>query len=764
MLGVRNEELRPMGIVGRLFQDLTTAVTGKRRWTPQEVRDLVQRGDLQQAAEAVKLLAEGTPDRELTGLCLGGEIAFREHRDADAESMFREALSISPGRGDAHYGLSLVFLARGEKEPALRHAQFSVNASKEARCSAQLGLCQLEMGNHKLAESALARATRLDPLDKASWNNLGITRRVGGRIGGAKAAFERALEIDPHFAQAAANAARLASELKAAGVQVCATGEAQPDAGDGGTPPELLECRRLAEQGELDLAINQCEEFCQRFPDDGRYAIDLSRFYRANGDPQSGLDVLQAYLSRHSDDLDIVTELACALAREGEYKQAFPLAKRALESRPDDVRALNCMAELRIEQSRFAKAGELLEKAFAIEPSIEARGRLAANLLNRCHYERALEHVQKMLEERPSVAGDVAGIQIYALTNLGRHDEALPLVERAIQENPHDPNRRFPRATIHLLNERFAQGWDDYAYRNLASTKHLRMLPFPQWAGEPLEGKTILLLADQGLGDQVMFASCLPDLLALRPGRTVVEVNARVAKTIARSFPTCEVIPTKQDNAFEWVPELGQIDYFAPIGDLPQRFRRERSDFPDHRGYLQPDPIRTAYWREQLFALGPKPKIGVSWRGGSEVTRRVLRTMDVTQLLPLTQACDADWVCLQYGDVTEDLAKARDGGLNLRYWPESIKDLDEFSALISALDLVVTVCNTTVHYAGALARPVWVMAPRIPEWRYGLHSTVMPWYPTSTMFRQAVDGDWASTLDVVARRLLTRRWLTQGVK
>jgi tetratricopeptide (TPR) repeat protein len=749
-----------MGIVGRLFQDLTTAVTGKRRWTPQSVRDLVQRGDLQQAAQAVNLLAEETPDRKLTSLCLGGEIAFRDHRDADAETLFREALSISPGRGDAHYGLSLVFLARGEKEAALRHAQFAVNASKEARCSAQLGLCQLEMGNHKLAESALARATRLDPLDKASWNNLGIARRVSGRIGGAQAAFERALEIDPQFEQAAANAARLKAELQAAGIQASTKVVATADAADCGTEPELLECRRLAQDGEIDLAINQCEEFCQRFPDDGRYAIELSKLYRTNGDPQSGLDVLQAFLSRHPDDLDVVTELACALVREGEYKQAFPLTKRALESRPDDVRALNCMAELRIEQGRYAEAGELLEKAFAIDPSIEARGRLAANLLNRCHYERALEHVQTMLEERPSVAGDVAGIQIYALTNLGRHDEALPLVERAIQENPHDPNRRFPRATIHLLNERFAQGWDDYAYRNLASTKHLRMLAFPQWAGEPLEGKTILLLADQGLGDQVMFASCLPDLLARRPARTIVEVNARVAKTIARSFPTCEVIPTKQDNAFEWVRELGHIDYFTPIGDLPQQFRRQRSDFPDHRGYLQPDPPRTDFWREQLRALGPRPKIGVSWRGGSEVTRRVLRTMDVMQLLPLTKACDADWICLQYGDVSADLARAHDGGLSLQYWPESIKDLDEFAALISALDLVVTVCNTTVHYAGALARPVWVMAPRIPEWRYGLHSTVMPWYPASTMFRQDVDGDWSSTLDAVAAQLRTRNWLT----
>ena len=161
-----------MGIIGSLFRDLATAVSGKRSWTPQEVRDLLQRGSLAEASSAVTMLAKETPQRELTTLCMSGEIAFRERRDEDAEKHFRDALAISPGLGDAHYGLSLVMLERGEKESALRHAQFAVNASREARCSAQLGLCHLGMGNHALAESALARATRLDPLDKSSWNNL----------------------------------------------------------------------------------------------------------------------------------------------------------------------------------------------------------------------------------------------------------------------------------------------------------------------------------------------------------------------------------------------------------------------------------------------------------------------------------------------------------------------------------------------------------------------------------------------------------------
>jgi hypothetical protein len=255
----------------------------------------------------------------------------------------------------------------------------------------------------------------------------------------------------------------------------------------------------------------------------------------------------------------------------------------------------------------------------------------------------------------------------------------------------------------------------------------------------------------------VMFASCLPDLLALGPARTIVEVVDRVAPTIKRSFPACEVIATKQDNAFTWVTQLGSVDFFVPMGDLPRHFRRERAAFPTHKGYLQASADRVEHWRAELAALGQHPKIGISWRGGTEVTRKGLRTVALTDLVPLTEACDATFVCLQYGDVRSDLADAAAAGLKAHYWPEAIKDLDEFSALISSLDLVITVCNTTVHYAGALGCPVWVMAPHVPEWRYGLHFDSMPWYPSSRMFRQPHAGDWPAVVQRVSQEMSSWR-------
>lgn len=745
----------PLSILSSLVRSISGKLARRRERSAAEIRDLMAKGQLEEARAALSDLAETTLQRDVMLHCLRGELAYREHDDAEAEHEFRAALAEAAGFGDAHYGLSLVLLARGEREDALRHAQFAQNCGGvEARYSAQLGLCHLELGNITKAAAPLSQATRLAPDDKSSWNNLGIVLRANGDVAGALQCFSRATEIDAGFAQAQANLAKLWSE----GLIVRGASQEAP-APDGPIPAtasSLDRIRELVAKGNTSLAVESCETYCLDNPDDPAGVIALYEAYRAHGDPQNGIDAYNAFLIRHPDSVDVKAELGKALVRAGEFKLAKPIISEIIDQRPEDADLLVAMAEVRTEQLRLADAGELYERAFALRQDLTMKGRLAASLVARCRYEEALVLLDEVIAEQPSAEDDVAGVRVYALTHLGRHDEALPVLDRVIARTPHDSGKRFPRATVHLLNQRFREGWADYAFRNLASARHLRMLPFPQWRGEPLEGKSIVVLAEQGLGDQVMFASCLPDLLACGPSRMVVEVVNRVAPTIARSFPQCEVVSTKQDNALEWVRDLGPIDCFIPMGDLPARFRRELNEFPAHRGYLKPDPVRVEHWRQQLAQGGSRPKIGVSWRGGTELTRTGLRSIDVLEIEPLQRAAGADWVCLQYGDVADDLARAKAAGIEMGYWRESIKDLDEFAALVSALDLVVTVCNTTVHYAGALNVPVWIMAPRVPEWRYGLNGPSMPWYPSAAIYRQASAGDWTDVFGRVANDLTAR--------
>jgi tetratricopeptide (TPR) repeat protein len=744
-----------MSVFSQLLGQLKTRVFRRRYYAALEVRDLIQKGDLTAAAAATEALFPDTPQIELTRLCLRGEVAFRQHQDDAAEAHFREALSQAPGLLSAHYGLSLVKLARGAIDEALRHALFAATQGNEARFAAQLGLCQLEARNFGAAADALSRATRQDAADWSSWNNLGIARRAQGDAEGACEAFRRALEIDPQFDRARDNLAQLEAEIATTPTADAVSGVADITAA---APADdaLAPIRRLAEQGASAQALEAAERFCMDHPDDGAAVVLLAERHTERGDAQSAMDVLRIFLTRHADCFEVRRAFAVAMVRERLHKPAFTLLTKLLQDHPDDEALLFGMASVRNERGEVDMAGELFERIYALNPTLNNKANLATSCAARCDYTRALTLASEMIADEPRSAHALVSVRVDALTNLGMHEEALPLLDAAIAANPRDATRRFLRSQIHLLNERFGLGWDDYAMRQISMARHLRTLALPEWKGEMLEGRRIVVLCEQGLGDQVMFASCLPDLLELKPARVVVEAVQRVAPTLARSFPQCEVVPSKQDAAMDWLRDLGDLDCYVAMGDLPRMFRREAADFPSRAGYLVADRQRVDHWRKVLSALGRRPKIGVSWRGGTQATRRVLRTMSVTDLLGAFDAVDVDLVCLQYGDVASDLHEVKRTGIDLHYWPEAIEDLDEFAALISALDLVITVCNTTVHYAGALARPVWVMAPRIPEWRYGLHSRTLPWYPTSVMYRQASDREWGDVLDAIRRDLATR--------
>ena len=407
------------------------------------------------------------------------------------------------------------------------------------------------------------------------------------------------------------------------------------------------------------------------------------------------------------------------------------------------------MAEALTKQDRFIEAAEWFDRALERAPEdLQLRVSITSNLVNRCKYEEALANCLE-LESKGIKLSNVGGVLAY----LGRFEEALQSLDNQLKYNPHNSILHFLRATVRLLHLDFRGGWEDYAYRGYSAIDSFRVLPFPLWQGQPLEGKKVVVLAEQGLGDQIMFASCLPDLIKLGPTQVFLEAADRIAMTLERSFPGVQVIKSEQQRDFSWLSECPDMDYYIPLGDLPRYFRNDLADFPLHNGFLRADRARVAHWRGQLEAHGPGPYIGLSWKGGTESTRTLIRTMSLPDFVAFPRSLSATWVCLQYGKVQEDVEQAKALGLDMFYRPESVSDLDEFAALVTALDLVVTVCNTTVHYAGALSTPVWVMAPTVPEWRYGLTNRQLPWYPSSTMFRQHTAGDWGSVVREVCRDL-----------
>ncbi len=734
--------------------------SGKRSWTVEEIREQILAGDLVGAQEAVVQLHPATPRRELVRDCILAEIAFRQARDADAEDGFRAVLKDAPGFADAHYGLSLLLLEQGDTEAAIEHAQFAKNvAPNDARYLAQLGCCQVTIGNFPSAELPLTQALRLNDKDKAAWNNLGLVYLAKQEPGDAHACFSKALKLDPTFALALQNLLQLEGEMSAVGaVFMPATASSDPPVAALEEAERPLwrqlwdEVDALKKAGQTDEAIERAESICLEWPDNSGPVCELDVLYRKVGDARSGMDVLRAYLARHPEDGPALAALGASLLGANENAEAERLLNLAIEQGFDSIKVRSDLAHCLTNLEKHAEALEVRRHIFELEPNFLTQAQLAATLSTACQYEEAIALFDDLIEKEPARKSVFLVSYAVAQAYSGNFDKALAMLNEALSIQPRDANLHLQRAQINLLLGNFAQGWAGYAYRGLAYSRQYRVLPFKKWRGQDIAGKCIVVLAEQGLGDQVMLASCLPDLWALKPSRVVVEAIGRVAPTLARSFPQCEVVHTKQDKKMEWAKTVGDVDYFVPLGDLPQYFRTSVEAFPA-QAYLKADPGRVAYWRQKLEAAGPRPWIGVSWRGGLQATRRVLRSMSPIELAPMTAAVDATWISLQYGSVDEDIGIAAAAGVTLTHWPEAIADLDEFAALIEALDCVVTVCNTTVHYAGALGKKVLVLAPHIPEWRYGLTSTYMPWYPDARVLRQPQPNDWPGVIQMAIQHL-----------
>jgi tetratricopeptide (TPR) repeat protein len=343
-----------------------------------------------------------------------------------------------------------------------------------------------------------------------------------------------------------------------------------------------------------------------------------------------------------------------------------------------------------------------------------------------------------------------------AAQELGRLDEALAAYERALALKPDHPPALWRRALLRLMKGEFHRGWSDYEAR-LASVSHpWRRFAQPLWQGEPLAGKTLLVHGEQGLGDEIMFASCLPELVA-QAGHCVIDCHPRLAALFQRSFPAATVHGGWQTDDMAWLADCPPADYQVPAGSVPRILRSRRERFPSHAGYLRADGERTAAWQARLATLGKGLKVGLSWRGGTQASRTRLRSLSLVDLLPVLRVEGVQFVDLQYTDTVAERARLEnEHGVRLTHWPGALADYDETAALVSALDLTLSVCTAVVHLAGALGRPAWVMTPYSPEWRYGHAGEAMIWYPSVRLVRQPVYGAWEPVIAEIARRMERR--------
>jgi tetratricopeptide (TPR) repeat protein len=322
--------------------------------------------------------------------------------------------------------------------------------------------------------------------------------------------------------------------------------------------------------------------------------------------------------------------------------------------------------------------------------------------------------------------------------------EAIAAFLRCIAINPTVPEAHYNYSLALLTLGDFQQGWEEYEYRLKCKGLFLRRdFTQPQWDGSPLEARTILLYAEQGVGDALQFIRYLP-LVEQRGGRIIVECQAELQRLFQTTAERCQIVADGQP--------LPAFDLHCSLLSLPRVFQTTLANLPQTVPYLQADAEETRKWQHRLADDSPIVKVGLAWAGNPDHKNDRNRSMKLARLAPLGQAPGVRFFSLQKG-ATAAQAKTPPPGMDLVDWTEELKDFADTAALIANLDLVIAVDTAVVHLAGAMGKPVWTLLPFVPDWRWLLEREDSPWYPTMRLFRQNSWGDWDSVITRVADAL-----------
>jgi tetratricopeptide (TPR) repeat protein len=439
---------------------------------------------------------------------------------------------------------------------------------------------------------------------------------------------------------------------------------------------------------------------------------------------------------------------------EGRATQAIHALESAVACSDGTPAVHNVLGAAYMAAGKIDAALAQFRAALASDPDFaEAHTNLGYVLLREFEdYDGGRRHIERAMALEPKRPGTLLNWAL-VLQQCGEWDGALAVYEALLGGDPTFHQARLNRGLLRLARGDFVRGWEDYEARKaLAQVRASGMQSLREWDGSDLTNRGLVVYGEQGLGDEIMFASCLPDVLRVARA-CVVECNPKLVSLFRRSFPQASVFPAGSAETSTRTAELA-VEWRAMAGSLPRVLRSARADFPAHTGYLRADPARVRHWKERLASLPGRRKVGISWRGGSASTQRSVRSIPLEFWRGVLQLPGVDFISLQYTDCSEEIAKvASDGEARVHHWREALDDYDETAALVSALDLVVSVQTAIVHLAGALGVATWALISSTPEWRYGEAGETMPWYPAVELLRKQRGEDWTDVLGAVANRL-----------
>ena len=519
---------------------------------------------------------------------------------------------------------------------------------------------------------------------------------------------------------------------------------------EAGTAAMLAEGRSRLLQGDVGGARERFDLAAKGAPDDLQVPFGIGNAWYESGDAATAVEWFRRAQGLDPRCAEVHYNLGVALQelqRDEEAEQAY---RAALSSRADYVPALN---NLGIVLRRLRCYGEALVpalRAAELAPQdAEVLNNLGQALADLGHVAEAEASYREALRLRPDYP-EAWGNRGVALMSRGELDAAVECFEAAIRLRPGDADARLNLSHALLLQGKLERGWEEYEQRlsehcgDSRSAIGMRRYSQRAWQGEDLSGGSLVLWAEQGMGDQILFAGVIPDLLA-RGGRLIVECDPRLVALFQRSFPAVRVVPRQDPPA----AEAQAADWQLALGSLPRHFRRALGDFPSHGGYLRADPARAAAWGERLGKAG-KLRVGLNWAGNPAFRHDRWRSASLADFAPLGGVPHVEWFNLHQGARKSELEIAP---FPLHDYAGEWRDLDDTAAFMANLDLVISTCTVIPHLAGALGKPAWVLVHGLPYWAWGGEGKATPWYPSVRVFRQRGWGDWPAVMAEVAAAL-----------
>jgi tetratricopeptide (TPR) repeat protein len=498
-------------------------------------------------------------------------------------------------------------------------------------------------------------------------------------------------------------------------------------------------------EGRLSEAEQTYRAALHLLPDNPVILENIAIVLQNSGKTPEAIAAFRTVLNIDPGRLENHFSLAGLLAMSGETEAAISSWREVLKLDPRNVPALTNLANLYAEQYDFDDAIETHKRALEISPD-EVTVMLNLGLAYRwadrpCE---AIEIFERLLDLQPERV-DVLSLLGSAHMDTGNADAALEIYNRILVLKPDDPETLSFRARPLLIKQEFEAG-----YRAQESADQQSRLAHPEWRGEDLVGKSIVVWGDEGVGDEVLFASCLPDL-QVRAGTVTLVSDARLVPLFARSFPAINVV---SKSGLKSGPEPGEFDYQIRFGGLPRHLRPDLNSFPDHDGYLIADAARQSHWRGVLDATGPGRKIGICWRS-SRVTLEGFRDYaPIVDWTPILSLPGVTFISLLYDDAVDDL-KAIDQNLVERVHIldgiDLFNDLDESAALVSQLDLVIAPLSTTAWITASQGVQTRVLN-RPGDWRQ-FGTDHYPWFPAARFTTKPVGSTWRDTMLALAQEL-----------